>query len=83
MTPPRSDPGFVRMPDALFEVMLARRLWKDRECVFAGLDLGRAGSFAAKILARMNFGRRAEPIGDLAVIAVTIYARLDDWKRER
>ena len=45
MTPPRSDQGFVRMPDAEFEAMLARSAEKGAKRALA--DVGLDGEEAA------------------------------------
>ena len=45
MTPPRSDQGFVRMPDAEFEAMLARAAEKGAKRALA--DVGLDGEEAA------------------------------------
>ncbi len=45
MTPPRSDQGFVRMPDAEFEAMLARAAEKGAKRALA--DVGLDGDEAA------------------------------------
>ena len=45
MTPPQSDQGFVRMPDAEFEAMLARAAEKGAKCALA--DVGLDGEEAA------------------------------------
>ena len=45
MTPPRSDQGFVRMPDAEFEAMLARAAEEGAKLALA--DVGLDGDEAA------------------------------------
>ncbi len=72
MNPPRSE-GFVRMPDAEFEAILTRAAEEGAKRALA--DVGLDGDEAALDI------RDLRSLVDC--IAVTIYARLDDWKRGR
>ena len=59
MTPPRSDQGFVRMPDAEFEAMLARAAEKGAKRALAA-PAPRAGHAGGAKRERAD-SREAEP----------------------